>query len=648
MPLIAMDRVCKFFGSGENRVQVLHDVSFTVESGDFVAIIGQSGSGKSTLMNIIGCLDTPTSGVCRIDGVDIAALDADSQASLRGTRLGFIFQRYNLLGKLTALENTALPAVYAGLGKSERQQRARKLLDELGLSGKQDNLPTELSGGQQQRVSIARALMNGGRIILADEPTGALDSASGENVMAILTNLNKRGHTVILVTHDPKVAAYAGRSITISDGHIVKDSRNRPFSPPEAERQAATTGGRSWLAERLDQLKEALRMSVQAIRAHKMRSLLTMLGIIIGIASVASVVALGRGSQEKIIADINSMGTNTIDIFPGSGFGDRYSGRIKTLAVSDAEILDRQSYIASSTPNTSASGTLVYRNVSVTAQLSGVGASYFDVKGLEPASGRFFTADEVRGNISYVVIDDNTRQKLFPGGETAEGRTVLFNRQPLRIIGVAKKKDVGFGPTDTLTLWAPYTTVMHRITGDRNISSITVKLHDNVVPALADNAITALLSSRHGKTDFFTLSTDSIKQTVESATNTMTLLVAGIALISLLVGGIGVMNIMLVSVTERTREIGVRMAVGARQTNIMEQFLIEATLLCTTGGLLGIILALLIGVVVRALTAGFNLTYSADTMVLAMACSSVIGIAFGFIPARNAARLNPIDALSRE
>lgn len=647
MAVIELDRVGKFFGSGENRVQALHEISFAVEDGDFVAIIGQSGSGKSTLMNILGCLDTPSSGSCRIDGVDIAALDADSQAALRGSRLGFIFQRYNLLSKLSALENTALPAVYAGREKKERLERAATLLEELGLGNKLKNLPTELSGGQQQRVSIARALMNGGRIILADEPTGALDSASGENVMAILSDLNRRGHTIILVTHDPKVAAYAGRTIRLSDGRIVEDTRNRPFRSFAGERNTATPRKSSWVAEGVDRFREALRMSLQAIWAHKLRSLLTMLGIIIGIASVACVVALGRGSQARIIADINAMGTNTIDIYPGSGFGDRRSGRVKTLTVSDAEILAKQPYVMSSTPNTSASGTLVYRNVSVTAQLSGVGASYFDVKGLEPASGRFFNESEVRANSSYVVIDENTRNKLFPGGERPEGRTIFFNRQPLRIIGVAEKKDVGFGPSDRLNLWAPYTTVMHRVTGERNIASITVKLRDSVVPALADKAIVELLTARHGKTDFFTFSTDSIRQTVENATNTMTLLVAGIALISLVVGGIGVMNIMLVSVTERTREIGVRMAVGARRINILEQFLLEATLLCASGGLLGIALALLLGAAVES-AVGFSLVYSFDTMLLAMVFSSAIGVAFGFIPARNAARLNPIEALSRE
>ncbi len=647
MNIIDVDKVCKVFGSGESSVYALRDVSFCVEDGDFVAIVGQSGSGKSTLMNILGCLDTPSSGACRIDGEDIAALDADSQSRLRGSRLGFIFQRYNLLPKLSALENTALPAVYSGVSKKDRQARAEALLKSLGLQDKPDSLPSELSGGQQQRVSIARALMNGGRIILADEPTGALDSASGENVMGILTELNRRGHTVIVVTHDANVAAYAGRVIRISDGRVVSDERNRPFAQTEPWKPPATTAV-SRMSERLDHMREALRMSVQAIWAHKLRSVLTMLGIIIGIASVASVVALGRGSQAKIIADISSMGTNTIDIFPGAGFGDRYASRIKTLTVADADFLGRQTYIASSTPNTSVSGTLTWRNVSLTAQLSGVGASFFDVKGLETASGRFFNAEEVRASASYVVIDDNTCQKLFPGGEKAEGQTLLFNRQPLRIVGVTKKKDTGFGAKDTLNLWAPYTTVMNRITGERNISSVTVKVRDGVMPLMAEKSITTLLTARHGKKDFFTFSTDSIKKTVESATNTLTLLIAGIALISLVVGGIGVMNIMLVSVTERTREIGVRMAIGARRINIMEQFLMEAVLICLTGGLLGMGLAGLIGLAVDMMIKNFSMSYSLESMLLALLCSSCIGIAFGFMPARNASRLNPIEALSRE
>ena len=662
----------KFFGTGQNRVHVLKDMSFAIEEGDFVAIIGQSGSGKSTLMNILGCLDTQSSGVCRIGGVDIGTLDSDELAELRGKRIGFIFQRYNLLSTLSATENVALPAVYSGVDKKARLDRAKSLLADLGLPDKLENKPNELSGGQQQRVSIARALMNGGSIILADEPTGALDSKSGENVMDILTELNRRGRAPSRGRPEPRRATPIRRPVGRSAAcahHHRRDPRppHRRLCQPGHRNQgrfdhfrhpepgirprAGTRTPRSPRASflfRKDQFVEAFKMSVQAILAHKMRSVLTMLGIIIGIASVVSVVALGRGSQEKIIANISSMGTNTINVYPGQGFGDRKSDKVKTLTVADSDVLGKQSYIDSATPNTTAAGTLVYRNITVNAQLSGVGEQYFDVKGLKPAEGRFFNRDDVRANHSYVVIDDNTRKKLFPNGGDPVGQVLLFNRQPLEIIAVAEKQDSVFGPTDTLNLWAPYTTVMNKITGQRHISSVIVKVKDNVMPLMAEKNLTALLTARHGKTDFFTVNTDSIKKTIESTTGTMALLISGIALISLVVGGIGVMNIMLVSVTERTREIGLRMAIGAKQGNIMEQFLIEAVLICVIGGVLGIVVSYLIGVVFDLLVSNFAMSYSAGSMLLALVCSSAIGIVFGFMPARNASRLNPIDALSRE
>ena len=650
--IIELEGINKFCGQGAGRVHVLKDVSFSVEHGDFVAIIGQSGSGKSTLMNIIGCLDTQSSGVCRIDGDDTANLSSDQLAALRSRSIGFIFQRYNLLPSLSATDNTALPAVYAGMTSKERSQRAQELLTGLGLGDKFPNLPAELSGGQQQRVSIARALMNGGRLILADEPTGALDSKSGENVLQILKELNRQGHTIIIVTHDPGVASHANRIIEIRDGAIIADERSR--KPGEAAvaalpQQSGSAKRGQRFAGRIDQFREAFRMSVQAMLSHKLRSLLTMLGIIIGIASVVSVVALGNGSQQKIIADINAMGTNTIDVMRGSGFGDRRAGRIRTLTVADAEILGKQSYIANVTPNTTNTGDLVYRNNTLSAMLNGVGEQYFEVKALAMAQGRFFDHDDVRATASYVVIDHNTYNQLFRPGENALGAISLFRQKPLKVIGVLKDQERTFGPgSSSLNIYAPYTTVMRRITGAKFISSITVKVNDHVMPLMAEKKLTELLTARHKKQDFYTINTDSIRKTVESTTGTLKLLISGIAVISLVVGGIGVMNIMLVSVTERTREIGLRMAVGARQRNIMEQFLIEAVLICMVGGLLGVALSRLLGMIFTMMVSNFPMVYSTWAMVIALACSSAIGIIFGFIPARNAAQLNPIDALARE
>nr|AFV98764.1 macrolide export ATP-binding/permease protein MacB [Candidatus Snodgrassella sp. T3_2_35043] len=645
MSLLEIKAINRWFGTGENRVQVLKDINLSIEKGDFVAIIGQSGSGKSTLMNIIGCLDVPSSGSYKIDGVETAAMTADEQAALRRRSFGFIFQRYNLLGTLTARENVALPAVYAGMEYDERMKRADELLAQLGLDGKEENRPSELSGGQQQRVSIARALMNGGEIILADEPTGALDTGSGKNVMEILHKLHDAGHTIVMVTHDPTIAANANRVIEISDGRIIADhSKNTDIPPSNIE---SIEEHNSWHFYR-DQFFESFLMSIQAIMAHKMRSFLTMLGIIIGIASVVSVVALGRGSQEKILENINAMGTNTVSVYPGYGYGDRRSSRIKTLTVGDAEVLKQQDYVDSVTPGVNTSGTLTYDNQSLSAQLYGVGDQYFDVRGIKLAFGRLFNEDDVTQNSQVVVIDDNTKNKLFADGTNPLGKVILFNKRPLRIIGVTEPNNNGFSDSDSLQLFTPYTTLMNRISGSKYITSVTVKVKDNVNSQTAEKGIIELLKVRHGTEDFFTRNSDTIKQTIESTTGTMTLLISSIALISLVVGGIGVMNIMLVSVTERVKEIGIRMAIGARQHNILEQFLIEAVLICLIGGLVGVLFSFAISMLFNLLATDFAMSFSTISIVMAVLCSSVIGVLFGFMPAKRASQLNPIDALSRD
>ena len=645
MSLIECKNINRYFGSGANRVHVLKDVSLSIEKGDFVAIIGQSGSGKSTLMNILGCLDSATSGSYQIDGIETAKMEPDELAALRRERFGFIFQRYNLLGSLTARDNVALPAVYMGMGGKERSNRAEKLLQDLGLEGKEGNKPSELSGGQQQRVSIARALMNGGEIIFADEPTGALDTASGKNVIEIIQKLHKEGHTVIMVTHDPGIAAIANRIIEIRDGEIISDSSKNPEIPESKIERIKEKS--SWLFY-YDQFVEAFKMSVQAIMAHKMRSLLTMLGIIIGIASVVSVVALGNGSEKKILADISAMGTNTISIFPGRGFGDRRSGRIKTLTIDDAKVIAKQSYVASATPQTTSGGTLTYRNTDLSASLYGVGEQYFDVLGLKLESGRLFDESDVKEDAQVVVIDQNTKEKLFGADVNPLGKTVLFNKRPLTVIGVMQKEENSFGNSDVLMLWSPYTTVMHQITGESHTNSITVKIKDDANTQVAEKGLTELLKTRHGTEDFFMNNSDSIKQMVESTTGTMKLLISSIALISLVVGGIGVMNIMLVSVTERTKEIGVRMAIGARRNNILQQFLIEAVLICIIGGLVGVGLSTAISLVFNHFVTEFPMEISVMSVIGAVVCSTAIGVAFGFMPANRASRLNPIDALAQD
>lgn len=640
MKLIEIEKLNKYFGTGENQAHILKDINLSIDQGDFVAIIGASGSGKSTLMNIIGCLDTASSGVCRIDGKETIAMNADELSDLRQRKFGFIFQRYNLLAALNANENVALPAVYAGMPSRERKARADALLDKLGLKEKTQNRPNQLSGGQQQRVSIARALMNGGEIILADEPTGALDSKSGETVLEILQDLHREGHTIIMVTHDPNIAATASRVIEIKDGRIIKDERQQPYQHQQKLTKGEYRAPRFW-----DQLVESFKMATSAIMAHKLRALLTMLGIVIGIASVISVVALGRGTQQQVLSNINSLGTNTMTIMNGTGFGDRRANLTKNLTVSDAELLNKQGFVDSTTPLSNLSATVIYGNTNVTGSVNGVGEQYLNVKGMKMVSGRFFNANEVKEAAQVVVIDANTQKDL---GIIApvEGKVILVDKKPLKIIGLAEESN-NMHQT-SLKLWTPYTTLMQRISGEKHIDSLTVKVKDEVESQTAEKSVISLLSAKHGKKDFFIMNSDTIKQTITSTTNTLTLLISSIALISLVVGGIGVMNIMLVSVTERTKEIGVRMAIGAKQRNILQQFLIEAILICLLGGVIGILLAGTIITLFNTLGSNFKMLLSLESVVLAVFFSTLIGVVFGYMPAKNASKLNPIVALSQE
>ena len=640
MKLIEIEKLNKYFGTGENQAHILKDINLSIDQGDFVAIIGASGSGKSTLMNIIGCLDTASSGVCRIDGKETIAMNADELSDLRQRKFGFIFQRYNLLVALNANENVALPAVYAGMPSRERKARADALLDKLGLKEKTQNRPNQLSGGQQQRVSIARALMNGGEIILADEPTGALDSKSGETVLEILQDLHREGHTIIMVTHDPNIAATASRVIEIKDGRIIKDERQQPYQHEQKLTKGEYRAPRFW-----DQLVESFKMATSAIMAHKLRALLTMLGIVIGIASVISVVALGRGTQQQVLSNINNLGTNTMTIMNGTGFGDRRANLTKNLTVSDAELLNKQGFVDSTTPSSNLSATVIYGNTNVTGSVNGVGEQYLNVKGMKMVSGRFFNANEVKEAAQVVVIDANTQKDL---GIIApvEGKVILVDKKPLKIIGLAEESNNMY--QTSLKLWTPYTTLMQRISGEKHIDSLTVKVKDEVESQTAEKSVISLLSAKHGKKDFFIMNSDTIKQTITSTTNTLTLLISSIALISLVVGGIGVMNIMLVSVTERTKEIGVRMAIGAKQRNILQQFLIEAILICLLGGVIGILLAGTIITLFNTLGSNFKMLLSLESVVLAVFFSTLIGVVFGYMPAKNASKLNPIVALSQE
>ncbi|MFM4902032.1 MacB family efflux pump subunit [Aeromonas hydrophila] len=644
-PLIQLKGIERRYQSGEQEVTVLHPLDLTIEAGEMIAIVGASGSGKSTLMNLLGCLDRPSSGQYLFRGQDTATLDALSLARLRCHHFGFIFQRYHLLPHLNAAANVEIPAVYAGTPRAERQARSQALLTRLGLSDRSHHTPSQLSGGQQQRVSIARALANGGEVILADEPTGALDSQSGKEVMAILKELHAQGHTIILVTHDMEVASHADRIITLKDGRVQEDSGRKPAAVPVAP--TAAPAGKEGAGHDWDRYREAARMALHAMLAHRMRTFLTMLGIIIGIAAVVSVVALGQGARAKVIDQINAMGTNTIDIFPGKDWGDEKAASIQTLNKRDLDALLGQPYLEGASPQIAAPGQLRYRNKTSSGSIVGVGNDFFRVKGMKLTNGRLFDERDIQNRAAVAVVDGKTIESLL-GKQDPVGQVVLVGTLPVRIIGVVEE-ETGFGrSSQSVNVWLPYSAVMSRLISQNHFSQLTIRVKDGVQPALAEQAAIELLTQRHGVKDFFTFSSDSIIKSVEKTTATMTLLVSAIAVISLIVGGVGVMNIMLVSVVERTREIGIRIAVGARQSDILQQFLIEAVMVSLLGGMLGVGVSLFIGLLFSLFVESIQMHFSLFSILMAFGCSSLIGILFGYLPARNAARLDPVEALARE
>lgn len=643
-PVIELSHISRRFGEGNAAVTVLKDISLRVNAGEMLAIIGASGSGKSTLMNILGCLDKPSEGEMRIMDVPAHVATSEQLAQLRSQYLGFIFQRYHLMPYLTALENVTIPALYTDMPAAERQARAEHLLNRLGLGNRMNYRPAQLSGGQQQRVSIARALMNGAPVILADEPTGALDSTSGQELMAILHGLHQAGHTLIIVTHDRSIAEQCQRIVEIHDGEIVADRINPVMQQGKSQGLPAIAAtGRTPLWQ---SLKEAVRMAWRSLLGHRTRAFLSMLGIIIGISSVVSSMAVGEGARQSILSQISQLGTSTIEIQPGLGWDKPRPDFERSLTLEDVDLLGRQPYIDSLSPVVSKTVMAIRGGKQVLVSLSGVSNGFFRVQGLNFIAGNRFTPRDLDDREPVVIIDPNVRSTLFPGQDPL-GEIIQLSGVPYRVIGVADKK----GPKyigEQLGAWIPYTSLLERMSGDTPLQSITLRIADGYPTDVAQRNVEQLLDSAHGKRDFFTMTNDQLTKTIRKTSESMTLLITAIAGISLLVGGVGVMNIMLVSVTERTHEIGIRLSVGARPADIMRQFLIEAVVICTLGGLIGIVGSGVAGLIFSQVTQEFTMIFTWPPILLACGFSALIGLGFGFFPARNAARLHPTEALARE
>jgi macrolide transport system ATP-binding/permease protein len=711
-PVIEIVSLTKTYVLGEVEVHALRGVSLKIERGEFVAVMGSSGSGKSTLMNMLGCLDLPTSGHYFLEGEDVSQLDESELAAIRSRRIGFVFQNFNLLSRTSALENVELPLFYSAW-TADGEHRAGDLLTLVGLTGREQNHPNQLSGGQQQRVAIARALVNRPSILLADEPTGNLDSTNSAEIMEVLAKLNReQGITVILVTHDADIAAYADRTITFRDGEIQSDTRKDAAAAHLVQADAAaqktedaneSESATSIAEEVWTFAKMAMVAAARAIKRNKMRAALTMLGIFIGVAAVIAMVAVGDGARASVEAQIQSLGTNLIVVLPGAttangvraGFGSN-----STLTTADAEAIAKNDSAAALVSYMDRQvAQVVAGNRNWSTSINGVTASYFAVREWPVDVGRTFTDAEEKSAATVCLLGKTVAINLFGEGQNPVGAIIRVKNFPLRVLGVlsvkgqsnygqdqddvvilpfgtAERKVLGVSapsaaPAAAATASAsnPYASVpttnsiyssssestspfggAPKITGVVNMIYIKAKSSDSVDTAMAQ--VIRTLHERHRiqpkqDNDFTVRSLSEVAEASASATQVMTMLLAAVASISLLVGGIGIMNIMLVSVTERTREIGIRMAIGARRIHIMLQFLVEAMMLSLMGGLAGIVLGILVSELISML-AGWPTLLSSIAVAGGFIFSAAVGVFFGYYPARKASMLHPIEALRYE
>ena len=647
VPLIELVDVTKTFRSGEIEVEVLHGISLKIYPGEFLAIMGASGSGKTTLMNILGCLDRPSTGIYRFKGRDVSGFERDELARLRREDFGFVFQSYNLIGTASAQENVEVPAVYSGMTPRDRHARARELLGSLGLGERLAHRPTQLSGGQQQRVSIARALMNGGRIVLADEPTGALDKKSGTEVMALLQDLSQRGHTVILITHAVDIAAQAHRIIEISDGRIVSDAGST-LSAASPARQGMPDNGsprNEGGASLLGGAVEAAKTAVRALRANLFRTVLTLLGIVIGVGSVIAMLAIGDGAKQLVLDRISAMGTNLLLIRPGPPDRRGVGGAVASLVPEDAEMIAALPNVLAAVPELGGSVTVRVGNSDYQTQATGTAATFPEARNWPVSKGVFFSSEDVKSYTAVVVLGQTVADKLFAGDVDPLGQYVVLNNVLFQVIGVMAVRGASpQGQDQDDVVMVPLTTGGLRLFGQRFLRNITVAVDDVNRIDETQATVTALLRLRHRSADFQIRNMSSILETATDTQNTLTVLLGSVAAISLLVGGIGVMNIMLVSVTERTREIGIRMATGARMRNILQQFMTEALVVSLLGGVIGVVVGLGAAAILGAF--GTPVRYSLGPVLLAFGCALVTGVVFGYMPARKAARVDPIVALA--
>ena len=671
--IIGLQDVRRSYRMGDTEVKALDGVSLNVERGDYLCIMGPSGCGKSTMLNLLGCLDQPTGGDYFLGGENVSDLDDDTLSEVRGRRLGFIFQSYNLIPQLTVLENIEVPMFYRGLSEHESRERALMLAGRVGLGDRTDHRPTELSGGQQQRVAIARALANDPLVILADEATGNLDTKSGEEILRIFAELNAEGKTLIFVTHDEEMARRGNRVIRLRDGRIEKEERigeaRNSFPEPLPTESDAAVARKSFIPSL--NLKRSLLLGIKSLWLHKLRSLLTALGIVFGVSSVIAMLAIGEGASFEAQEQIRQLGSQNIIVRsvkpPGTadtGNSRSFVSEYGVTARDVGQILATIPGISMVVPNREISDYAIHKARRIDVRVSGVIPIFPEMRNRKMREGRFFNLLEMEERRNVCVLNGETAEKLFPLDPVIGGSVKLADTY-YRVIGII---DTASALPDSdakadqrkYEMFIPLETMLERY-GDVIFKSrtgsfeaekvefheVTIVVEDPIEVEAKANAVRHLLDSNHEVSDFSVIVPVELLQQAEQTKRIFTIVLGSIATISLIVGGIGIMNIMLASVTERTREVGIRRALGGRRRDITTQFLVEATLLSGIGGLIGVGLGLAVPEIVTHFS-GMMTVVKPWAPGLALSISVVTGVVFGLYPALRAAKLKPVDALRHE
>ena len=719
--VISVSDLHKTYQLGDLEVRALRGVSLIVERGEFVAIMGASGSGKSTLMNIIGCLDRPSTGRYLLEGIDVATLSEPDLARIRSRRIGFVFQSFNLLSRTSAIENVELPLFYSG-DLAKGAVRAYEVLALMGLAGRERSHPNQLSGGQQQRVAIARALINNPAILMADEPTGNLDSQTSLEIMATLQKLNRQGLTIVLVTHDAELAAFAARVVMLRDGLIISDNRQTArqaaagaalsdkAAAPQSSGYVVAAGPKAYRASAdsdaapLTFAMMALRAAARALARNKLRSILTMLGIFIGVAALIAMVAVGQGANEAVEEQIASLGTNLLIVMPGTTTANGVRagfGSVSTLTVGDADAIMNDDWTVARVSYLDRQLAQVeYNRQNWSTNIQGVTPAYLPIRNWAVAEGRPLSEDDERNAARVCLLGQTVATNLFGEHTDPVGASVRVKSVDMQVIGVLEAKgQSGWGQDQDDVVLIPFSTAERKVLGVAappstspaaaatpslanpyqgmptastiyssdsaqtspfgSAPKLTGVVHNIFVQAksqaLIPQAIDQIVETLHNRhriqpgqdNDFDVRNLSQVAQAAEGSSKIMALLLATVASISLLVGGIGIMNILLVSVTERTREIGIRMAIGARRVHILLQFLVEAILLGMVGGAGGILAGVGASQAISSI-AGWPTLLSPTAIIGGFLFSAAVGIFFGYYPARKASLLNPIDALRYE